>query len=151
MTRVLLLFLLFVVVPSTALAHGLALTAKVQEEMVRVEVFFEDDTSASDAKVTVTTDDGHLLAEGKTDAIGLWSFPKPSQGSYRIEANAGDGHIAKGSLQIASSPTTDSATRDDLTRTPWLRIVVGLTTIGLITLFFMRRGRVSSSGHSGAS
>jgi prepilin-type N-terminal cleavage/methylation domain-containing protein/prepilin-type processing-associated H-X9-DG protein len=147
----------FLAVPSTVSAHGVGVEAKLKGDSVRVEVFFDDDTPAADAKVSVTAEDGKLVAEGKADAKGLWSFSVPRPGKYRVTADAGGGHLAKTTMTIpprsvsalsASEPrhaSTDSSTEpavsisEGLTREEttgprrWILAGVGLAVIGLFT------------------
>ena len=87
-------------------AHRLLVDPKVEGDQLRVEVYYDDDTPAQDAKVTVRRGDT-LIAEGRTDEKGVWTCPKPAPGSYAIRAES-TGHVAKKTLVI---PDPSCATR----------------------------------------
>ncbi len=91
-------------VPAVAEAHAVGVSAKLKEGKVVVEAYFDDDTPAVDAKITVTDLAGMMVAEGKTDAKGVWSFPPPSPGKYRVAVDAGAGHRASDTITITSAP-----------------------------------------------
>ena len=122
---------------SPAYAHRLLIDdPKVEGNQLRIEVYYDDDTPAQDAKVTVRLGDT-LVAEGRTDEKGVWTCPKPGPGTYEVRAES-VGHVAKKAL-VVSDPATDQApsptppapdeTRETATRTPWRRLGFG---IGLI-------------------
>ena len=121
----------------TVFAHGIGVEAKLKGKVVQVEAYFDDDTPAADAAVTVTEESGRVVAEGKTDAKGAWSFPIPPAGIYRVAVNAGDGHAAKISLRIsapdpqpppaaADAIISDGPSRGEFTRFPWDKVGLGL-------------------------
>jgi len=141
---------LLLAVPSAASAHGIGVEAKLKGHRVAVEAFFDDDTPAADAKVAVTAQDGKVIAEGKTDAKGTWSFPAPAPGKYKVAVDAGGGHLAKTTLTIppgvtpnlpeTSAPAelevivSDGPTRAESTGPRRaLMAVVGVAVIGLLT------------------
>lgn len=136
--------------PSIAFAHGIGVEAKLKGDRVHVEAFFDDDTPGSDAKVTITDSDAKVVAEGKTDAKGMWSFPAPAPGKYKVAVDAGGGHLAKTTLTIppGATPTSPAPTKpaelevivsDGPTRAETtgprraLMAVVGVAVIGLLT------------------
>lgn len=100
-------FIALLFVPSVGYSHGMGVDAKLKADLVRVEVYYDDDTPASAAKVVVTDVNGMMIAEGTTDKSGIWSFPIPKAGKYRITADGGDGHLAKTSITITeqAAPT----------------------------------------------
>lgn len=119
-----------------ASAHQLLLTCKVDGDRVRVEAFFDDDTPAQEATITVAAADGRgPLTEGKTDERGIWTFPTPSPGSYAVRA-ACLGHTVHTSFTVATNAEAPvEPSRQELTRTPWLRVGIGLGVIaGLCAL-----------------
>lgn len=163
--------------PSAALAHGIGVEAKLKGDRVAVEALFDDDTSAAEAKVVVTTEDGKVVAEGKADAKGMWSFPALAPGKYKVVVNAGGGHLAKTTITIPartaavpSPPTPDGTSppsgaepevvvSDGPTRaemTGWRRWLMAGAGIALIGLFFWgfrllarRNGRPQATGITG--
>src|SRR5437868_981986 len=75
-------------------AHALGAGLRIDREKgrVHVEAFYDDDTPAANALVTVFDGNKETIAKGKTDAKGTWSFPCPPRGEYRVTVDAGDGH-----------------------------------------------------------
>lgn len=120
---------------SKLFAHQLLLEAKIEATQVRVEAFFDDDSPADEAAVQVTNEGGELIAEGKTDANGVWYFPRPKAGTYSLKASS-VGHVGKKTLVVPEEPrpVETPSTRDEQTRTPWAKIGIGLGVIFLFTL-----------------
>lgn len=163
--RPLVVGLITLLMSGTASAHGLGVEAKLQNGRVQLLAFFDDDTPASESTVTVESDDGVRLAEGRTDARGLWHFPRPKPGTYRVTVDVGDGHRTKIQLTIppeANNSDTSSVAGDEsvmtaqgLTRGDTLltrRGAMTLLGIGLITFLTLfarwvarRRSRSTSS------
>jgi len=128
---------------SPAFAHRMLLTCAAEKDRVRVEVFFDDDTPAQEVTVSVTDSNQKPIAEGKTDEHGVWTFAKPAEGSYTVKAS-GVGHSATESLSVGGDTVAEAATstppRDELTRTPWLKVGIGLCVIaGLCVLVVLIR------------
>jgi hypothetical protein len=96
--------LMLALVPAAASAHGVGVEAKLKGDTVRVEGYFDDDTPAADAKVAVTDTAGTVIAEGKADKKGAWSFPVPPAGKYTVTLDAGEGHLAKTTVTIPPRP-----------------------------------------------
>ncbi|OWK43199.1 hypothetical protein [Fimbriiglobus ruber] len=166
---------LLLLVPAVASAHAVGIEAKLKGERVVVEAYYDDDSPAADAKIAVTGENGQLVAEGKTDAKGVWSFPTPVGGKYQVAVNAGDGHSAKTSITIPpqASPNPATTTEPSTTTIPnpagddtakivsdgptraettgsrrWLMAVVGVGVIGLFTLAARRLARRAVSGEN---
>ncbi len=100
MKRFLPTVLALLAVPSAAFAHAVGVEAKLKDGVVRVEAYYDDDTPAAAAKVTVEGEAKAVVAEGKTDAKGVWSFPAPPAGRYTIRVDAGAGHVAKTTITV---------------------------------------------------
>jgi hypothetical protein len=154
--------------PQMADAHGIGIEAKLKGGTVVVEAFYDDDTSAPGAAVTVEDDAKKVVVEGKTDAQGKWSFPAPKPGKYTVRVNAGDGHIARTTITIPpneTAPPTESGeqgkgadvgitisegpTRSQFTGPMrWVMAAVGLALIATLTLlagWISRRYRKAAS------
>ncbi len=137
--------MLLLLLPSFVWAHGLGIEARIIDEQVRIEAFFDDDTPARSAKITIEDIAKTVLNDGLTDDQGFWTIPKPKPGKYIVRVDAGDGHAAKTTITIPgdqleseSHPSrieSDSASREFLTG--WNRLLmtsVGLALIAGLTL-----------------
>jgi hypothetical protein len=150
-----------------AFAHKMLLDCHPKGERLRVEAFYDDDTPAQNAKVTVENESREIVLEGMTDDRGVWSGPRPVPGRYLVRAET-LGHVAKGSVVISAEDSprdpvapaeqstnraapsvaaprdTDShLARDGATGTPWLKIAIAFAIIaGLCALLRLaRKGR----------
>ena len=151
MTRPPLALLALLTLPAYAHAHAVAVEAKLAGDRVAIAAFFDDDEPAADAKVTVHDDGNGLVAEGKTDAAGVWSFAVPPAGRYTVRVDTGEGHATTtvvtvppngaGSASIADGPSRAA-------RTGWLRVLgaaVGLLGIAAATIVLTRLKRPSKA------
>jgi len=135
---------------TSAFAHRLHVDPKVVGDQLRVEAYYDDDTPAQEAKITVRSGD-MTVAEGRTDEKGVWTCPKPAAGKYTVRAES-VGHAATESLDIneiaASEPVASdeskSAQRLANTRTPWRNLAVGLGLLGTVCLgwLFTRKAAI---------
>jgi nickel transport protein len=181
------IFLLLVAV-RPASAHALGAECRLRGDRVEVEAYYDDDTPARDARVTVQDAAKKSLAEGRTNDKGFWSFPRPQPGRYRVTVDAGAGHRATVTITVPSAQpdgTTAASTstgecdcckdgtstqgvqgavklsegpgREEFTRTPWLKIGLGLGVIGgfglaaWLALRFRRPGVRHPAGRASAS
>lgn len=101
--------------------------------MFRVEAWFEGEIPAESARVTVSNSAGEVLHSGSTDERGVWSFPKPGPGQYRIVVES-TGHREEARLRIPgqepeSVPTilTDSRLSQTLGLSIGLALILGGT------------------------
>jgi hypothetical protein len=141
----------------SAHAHKLNAVGTLKGNTVVIEAFFSDNTPARDAKVTVRDPRGGELASGRTDDAGRWTFPAPPPGKYEVTCDAGEGHRKPVIITIPSPAAlkpitpppeeiviTGGPTREELTRFPWLRLLLGVAAIGglavLLWLATRRRG-----------
>ena len=154
--RFLLPLLLLLVLPLAASAHAVGIEAKLKGGTVSVEAFYDDDSPAADAKITVEDESKKLIAEGTTDAKGAWSFPRPRAGQYTVRLDAGFGHAAKTTISIPELPPpenpeapisiSEGPSRE--TFTGWTRVFGALAGLGMIagvTALFWWRARVRGS------
>lgn len=161
-------YLLFPGVSAFAAAsHGLGGECKLIGDRVVVEAFFDDDTPARDARVRVefgTT----VVAEGRTDSKGFWSFSRPAAGQYVVAIDAGEGHRVKIKMTIPDrkgaenavvgtsnhaaappAPAADPVTvsegpgREEFTQVRWKGMAGGLLIIALIAAALWLRPRLS--------
>jgi hypothetical protein len=117
-------------------AHALDFDCKVKRDRVELEAYYDDDTPARSAKVRVEDQGRQLIAEGRTDEEGRWSFARPESGPYRVIVDAGAGHRSEREITItAEAATTEPAApkqrtrRERFTEFPWLRLGGGLAII----------------------
>ncbi len=85
--------------PTRARAHAMHADVTVGKD-VKLLAYFDEDVPAEFADVTVTDADGKVVAKGKTDERGLWTFPKPKPGTYTLLAKS-VGHTAKVKFEVA--------------------------------------------------
>lgn len=148
--------------PSAVRAHAIGADCTLQGETVKVEAYYDDDTPARNAKVNVFDAAQKPVAEGRTNAEGVWSFARPPAGDYRVVVNAGAGHRTEQAVQIpprAAAPApaatvdepppappaevsvSNGASREEFTRFPWLRVLLGLAILGTFGVLFSFRGQ----------
>jgi nickel transport protein len=123
----LLAFLCAIIFAGPAAAHDLGATTKVRDGRVELEAYFDDDKPARGAQVVVNDLSGNVIAQGRTDQEGRWSFAVPGQASYEITVDAGDGHR----VVVSSTRAAERPSRTQFTRTPWVKIGLGLGLIAL--------------------
>jgi hypothetical protein len=126
-----------------AAAHALHADCTRQGNRVEVEAYFSDNTSARHATVRVLDARKELVAEGRTDRDGHWSFPTPQPGRYVAIVDAGAGHLTRVPFIVpARNPNTtitgpptiperlnEGASRAEVTAFPWTRVGFGLGVI----------------------
>ncbi|MCF8110860.1 MAG: carboxypeptidase regulatory-like domain-containing protein [Desulfobacteraceae bacterium] len=76
----------------TALAHKVNVFAYAEDGKIYVESYFPDGRPAAGSELKVYDSRGNLLAEGKTDGEGKFSFEIPRADDLKIVVNAGMGH-----------------------------------------------------------
>jgi hypothetical protein len=130
-------------VPQVARAHKLHTTVAVGPR-VTVLAFYDDDTPAERADVTVFAATGDLLASGKTDDRGVWAFDRPAAGEYTVKVKEG-GHVGRASFRVEGAAQPDAPPTEFADPRPnaALRLAVGTTALlGLSAAYwFLRRGR----------
>ena len=137
-------FLVLGIVPVAAHAHALGVSCMLRGDKVEVEVFYDDDTPAINAKVEVLDANEKVTLSGMTDTQGRWTFAVPAAGQYQVRADAGAGHRAKTSFTVPATVETlapvvisDGPTREEITRFPWLKVAIGVAVLGGIAVAFM--------------
>ncbi len=149
MTRLLPALLTLLAFPALAHAHAVGVTATLAGERVTIEAFFDDDEPAADAKVTVHDAANVLIAAGKTDAAGAWSFAVPPAGKYAVRVDAGDGHATTTVVTVPHDASVSASISDGPSREArtgwhrWLGVAVGLLGIAAATKVFTQVRRRS--------
>jgi nickel transport protein len=146
---------------SPAFAHRLMADCKVVGNQLRIEAFYQDDTPAQEAKVSVQSGD-IVIAQGQTDEKGVWTCPKPAAGTYTVRVES-IGHAATETVVIAESevgnnPSTVDTSRDDTgstnratrTRTPWRNLALGVGLVGGACAVWLVTRRAANRTASGA-
>jgi nickel transport protein len=159
MKRHFLVWLFLLTLAPSALAHDVGLQCKQQKNTnkVTVEVFFDDDSPAASAKVEVLDGAKMVVAAGKTDAKGLWSFAAPKPGDFLVVVDAGGGHRTDKKITVrpwndetadftdeTSVTIQEGPSREELTRFPWLKVGIGLGAICLFSVAFLVARRKSA-------
>ena len=142
-----LLSLLIAAAPASA--HALGVTASLRNNHVEVEAYYSDDTPARDAAVMVHDHAGRFVAEGRSDEQGKWQFAAPRPGPYTIVVDAGAGHRKSTKLLVPAvlppgptGPISVGPSRDEFTRFPWERVLLGLAIIAALAFGWMALRRV---------
>ncbi|MCI0379495.1 MAG: carboxypeptidase-like regulatory domain-containing protein [Gemmataceae bacterium] len=133
--------------PAGVWAHALGVECSLRGGKVHVEAFYDDDTPASFALVEVRDSGKKLIANGKCDVKGLWSFEAPPAGKYEVFVNAGAGHAVQKALTVpATSPAPvdespkliiTEQTREGFTGFPLIKVGIALGTLALFTIAFL--------------
>ncbi len=124
---------------SVSQAHAVGIDVKLRDGKVTIETFYDDDTPAPDAKVTVFDAANALISEGKTDAHGVWIFAAPLAGHYQVRVDAGAGHTAKTTFAIPPVAIETASISDGPDRAAftgpmrWVMAAIGLAAIGSLT------------------
>jgi hypothetical protein len=157
MSRLVYVILLMLAVAPRAAAHGLAFDCTRDGDRIQVEAYFDDDTPARAAKVQVKDEQEQIVAEGRTDDQGRWSFARPQPGRYVVVVDAGGGHRESRPITIGTdtdilttepAPVSGRSHRERFTAFPWLRLGLGLAIIaglGLAAWGLRRLGRRAST------
>ena len=93
--------LLGLVLPAPALAHKVNVFAYAEDGVVHTESYFNDGTPCQGSRITVYGEGGQVVAEGTTDAEGMFSFPIDRPQDLRIVLEATMGHKNETRLSAA--------------------------------------------------
>lgn len=131
-----------------AAAHDLHATVRVSADRVAVEGGYDDETPASEARVTVKDVAGTAIATGTLDERGLWSFARPAPGEYVVVVEIA-GHRDRVKFEVPGLPDTSAAAPPNPVEysnrrlDKRLGLAVGLVAIlgGTLAYVLLRRGR----------
>lgn len=102
-------------VASPAAAHDLKGDVQRVGDVLEVRAFYPRASPAADAAVEVRDSAGGLVASGRTDGRGRWTFASPGPGKYQIVIDAGDGHRKEMTLTVADGSAFSPAAIDSIT------------------------------------
>lgn len=136
--------------PNLASAHGLTILCRQADGGVEVRVGYGRTaaTPAPSTYVRVTDATGAVVAEGVTDAAGVWRMPTPPAGEYRVAADDDD-HASSVRLTIAPPagglPTAGVSTAPAARERPsvW-PVVVVFAAVAVIVGYWRYRTRRSA-------
>ena len=129
--------------PASAAAHGMFADVTVADAVTLV-AYFDGDEPAEFAEVQVTDADGTVVASGKTDERGLWTFPKPRPGAYTLTVRS-IGHVAKRAFRVGGEPDAPPAVYTGWRPNTAVALIVGvggLLGISAVSWFLRRRRRL---------
>ncbi len=86
--------------PTAALAHGVHLSARVQDATIRGKVHLHGDLPSEGVKVTAYGPDDQPLAETTTDAQGAFEMSVEFHPEIRLVADMGDGHGGQQTIRL---------------------------------------------------
>jgi nickel transport protein len=139
--------LLVLAAAGPAHAHALGASATLRGDRVEIEAYYSDDTPAREARVSVHDSADKVIAEGRTDDRGRWTFAAPPPGRYTVIVDAGAGHRKSVSVTIPNQTIDGQAIgegppREEFTRFPWERVAIGLAIIAALAIGWLvvRRG-----------
>jgi len=89
--------------PSRVRAHALEAIVRVTENALIVEVGYDDDTPASDAKVVIYDSHNQIVYEATTNERGICTFSLPTAGTYRAEVTS-TGHRTHVTFVVENVP-----------------------------------------------
>ena len=129
--------------PAPAFAHAIHADVTVADA-VTLLAYFEEDVPAEFAEVQVTDVAGAVVAGGKTDARGLWAFPKPKPGAYTLTVKS-IGHVAKREFRVDGEPDAPPVVYTGWRPNKAVAVALGLVLllgISAVSWFLLRRRKV---------
>ena len=159
-----LVLLLGLTLAPRASAHALGAECKLVGDRVALEAYYDDDSPADGARVRVEDGGKQVVTEGRTDARGGWSMPRPGPGRYTVVVDAGVGHRTQLAFTIPAPQSTstpdavappepavtisEDRTRQEFTAFPWLKLAIGLAVLGGLSAAFLVSRRLQRPGPS---
>jgi nickel transport protein len=102
--RILLVVAVFVLRPTSALAHKLYVFAQVQGTTIQGRAYFPGDVPAQDSYVIARDPSGKELARTTTDANGHFSFAVRQRVDHNLSAETVDGHEGHFTVHVGELP-----------------------------------------------
>jgi nickel transport protein len=98
------LIVLFGCLPMSVDAHGIRIMASLLEQRIEGYVYYPNAGRAAHAPVVLSVQDGEELAKVQTAEDGTFQFAAPPAAYYRLQADTGDGHLARFRLAGTLAP-----------------------------------------------
>jgi hypothetical protein len=146
---------------TNASAHAVGVDCTFRLGKIEVEVFYDDDTAASKAKVELVNAKDEVVESAISDKHGRCVLRKPAAGKYEVRVDAGAGHRARKKIEVPASSIhdagigmaldaalqaapivsvpspikpsiSDSSVRAEFTRFPWEKLLIGIVVIGAV-------------------
>jgi nickel transport protein len=93
-------------VATPATAHKLFVFATVRGKLIEGEAYYQGGDPAPDVKVAILAPDGLKLDEMATDSDGRFQFEPRFSIDHKLSADAGFGHRAEYTVEVAELPTS---------------------------------------------
>ena len=123
-------FIIFILLPSVANAHGLYLSSKEE----KLHANFSDHSPAAGAVVTVVDEDGIAIIRDTLNEKGMWALPKNIEGEPKfVIVEASGGHLTRIAWQEVLHGTSKGFF-DYLS----VRIAIGVMVLGGGSFFIKR-------------
>jgi hypothetical protein len=129
--------------PSVASAHAMKVNVEPRGESVYLLAYFDDETPAESATVSVTDANGTEVLTGTTNERGEWTFAKPAPGTYKVTVK-GVGHVSRRELIVEGEADSQVVVTPSwqLSKTAGIAIGLGLLLgISAISWFISRSRR----------
>jgi nickel transport protein len=103
---------------SLAYAHRVNIFTQTQGEKVICQCFYNDGKPVRGQSIQVKTLDGTVIAEGKTDDEGMFSFSPNIHEDLKVILNAGMGHVAETIVKQQDLPKIEKKPVTQKTKQP---------------------------------
>jgi len=94
----------FWLVPLSATAHGIHVSARVEGHMIRGKAYYHGDSPVRDAKIRALDPSDDEIATTQTDAEGEFSLKAQFRCDHRLLVEVGDGHGAEFLIKASQLP-----------------------------------------------
>lgn len=109
LARTLLPLLAAALLPATAWAHALRLTATAADGRIHGHLFYSDETPAAGEWVELQTREGTTVQRVRSDATGRFVFAGVDAGDWRLVAEGEEGHRVESALAVAAATAPAAA------------------------------------------
>lgn len=137
-------FVAVLLVPGLAHAHKMHSSADIGRDIITVTAYYDDDTPADRARVTIAVvEGGELVADGVLDEKGVWACPRPGPGLYVIVVESA-GHRSELRFEIPDAPARLAVADGPSDRRLGIALVLAVLLGGSLAVWYFR-GRAKAS------